>query len=245
MPKFFIDGAAICNGVVEMRGEKAHHIVNVLRHRQGDIVTLCDGRMTDYAARLLRADGRSALFEIAGAARCESEPPLFIRLYQSLIKWERFEGALSMAVEAGAAEIVPIAARRSPVGAREADGRTERLRRIAESAAEQSMRGIVPEVCTPRSLESALADCAEPCIYGCIGGARMAEAARSADIAEGGRVAIWIGPEGGFTDGEEATLKAAGAVPVSLGRSVLRADTAGAAAVVGLVCCFEGRGGAS
>lgn len=247
MPKFFVEeGPGEPGAVIRVTGETAHHIVNVLRHRRGDRVMFCDGRLNDFCAALLCVEKQkngaaAAVFEILETKKCGYEPPAFVRLCQSLIKWDCFEYAVTKAVECGASEIAPVLAARGGVSADDAAKRLERLRRLARQAAEQSMRGIIPKILPPAGIAESIADTAAG-FFGCHAESRgFAQAlSRAGPAAAGGGFRIWIGPEGGFTADEKELLKSGGALPVRLGNSVLRSETAAVAAISQLLCCLEG-----
>ena len=240
VPKFFFGENELRGEFVYISGDAANHIVNALRHRVGDRVTLGDGRGIDYAAVLRSVASRGktlvAVLEILGSYVCETEPPVLIRLFQSLIKWDNLDFAIMKAVEAGAFEIVPVAAKRSIYKAGDAARKAERLRKIARSAAEQTMRGIIPHVMAAVSFDEALQGCGEHIVYAC-GESRacLSDRTKEALSNPGTSISLWIGPEGGFTAGEKEQLQKKGASPLWLGPRVLRSETAAIAALVTLL----------
>ena len=167
MPKyFFMPGSSdITQGTQGVIcGETAHHMQNVLRMQPGDNAILCDGNGTDYTAVLVEFDKKakppSAVFEVTGSYPCETEPRTKITLYQAMPKGDKMELVIQKCVEIGVAAIVPVITSRTIARAKEFEKKTLRYRRIAESAAGQSMRGIVPNVCEAISFKDALEMCA-------------------------------------------------------------------------------------
>ena len=117
MPKFFFDKECLRGNYIDLTGEAAHHIINVLRHNLGDDILLCDGNLIDYATKLLYYETDKkyvrARFEVIESKVCHTEPPIFIRLFQAAIKWENFDFAIQKSVEVGVSEIVPVVTERS------------------------------------------------------------------------------------------------------------------------------------
>ena len=228
MPKFFFDENCASGSRIELIGETAHHIVNVLRHRVGDSVLLCDGKCTDYATKLISAEtGKksvTARFEVLEANKCLTEPPIFIRLHQSVIKWESLDIAIQKSVEVGASEIVPLVTDRSIYKLSDVKKKAERFGRIAKSAAGQSMRGIIPTVAEPKILCDTLKSKASTAFFACC-------SAKVSNISAHGHgdyneADLWVGPEGGFTDAERKMMLDENIIPIGLGPRVLRSETA-------------------
>ena len=240
MPKFFFDvenfdGTQIC-----LHGETAHHIVNVLRYKIGDEVLLCDGSCTDYLTKLISYETRKkvimARLEVTETKECLSEPPIFIRLYQSVIKWESFDFAIQKSVEVGASEIVPVVTERSIYKIRDVNKKTERLRRIAKSAAEQSMRGILPQVLEPKNFDDSIKNKEQVAIFAC--NEEKKSLASKLDDKSIEKVDLWIGPEGGFTESEKKSMQTRNIIPFSLGPRVLRSETASIVSIANLLMLY-------
>ena len=117
MPKFFFEEDCFDGTRIELQGETAHHIINVLRHKIGDEIYLCNGNCMDYTAKLISTEtyrkSTKAVFEVLEAKKCVAEPSVFIRLNQSVIKWENFDFAIQKSIEVGVSEIVPVVTGRS------------------------------------------------------------------------------------------------------------------------------------
>lgn len=215
--------------LVRLSPEQSRHLETVLRLGPGADVEVFDGLGTRWAARI-ESPGVLRLGKRTEGRRGRID----VWLAQGLAKGEKLDVVVQKATELGASRIVPLATERSIVrlDSQRGERRAERFRRIAEEAARQSGRTDVPRVDAPRSMaglaellredperRGVLLDPAEPAV-------RLAQVARGSP-----RLLLVVGPEGGFTTGERAFAAAAGFVPASLGRLVLRTETAGLAAL--------------
>lgn len=232
MHRFFIP--QLYNEEMTITGVDAKHIGKVLRMQLGDKL------------QIVSDDGVSALAEVASitestvTVRCleklaeSHEPAVKIILAQGLAKGEKMDFIIQKAVELGAYSVVPVAMEHSVVrldGAK-ADKKVERWQKIAEAAAKQSKRDIIPEVQPVQTVKEMLAnnDCKTKIIaYECEDRMSLKTALREAGQMED--LLLIIGPEGGISEGELTKAREAGAVPVSLGRRILRAETAGLVAM--------------
>ena len=216
MHRFFVP--QLYNETMTIEGVDARHISKVLRMQPG------------AQLQIVSDDGVSALAE-------SHEPAVRLILAQGLAKGEKMEFIIQKAVEMGAYSVVPVAMEHSVVrldGAKAAK-KVERWQKIAESAAKQSKRDIIPEVQPVQTMAQMLAanDCATKIIaYECEDKKSLKAALKEAQ-AKGALtdLLLIIGPEGGISEAELETARAAGAVPVSLGRRILRAETAGLVAI--------------
>ena len=218
---------------LRVRGERYHYLARVLRVRPGQALEVFDGAGRAFAASVSAVDD-DAVELVLGEARSE-RPQRRITVIQGLPKAEKMEWIIEKATELGAAAILPISTTRA-VARLEADRASKRVtrwRRIAEEAARQCGRADVPEILEPRSL---------PAIFEAVGSATrvlvLDEAERDRRLSEAVRaepalapLALAVGPEGGWERAEVAALISAGAVPVTLGRNVLRTETAALAAL--------------
>ncbi len=232
MHRFFIP--QLYNEEMTITGVDAKHIGKVLRMQPGDKL------------QIVSDDGVSALAEVASitestvTVRCleklaeSHEPAVKITLAQGLAKGEKMDFIIQKAVELGACSVVPVAMEHSVVrldGAK-ADKKVERWQKIAEAAAKQSKRDIIPQVQAVQSVSEMLANnnCKTKIIaYECEDRMSLKTALREAGQME--EILLIIGPEGGISEAELAKARQAGAVPVSLGRRILRAETAGLVAM--------------
>lgn len=232
MHRFFIP--QLYNEEMSITGVDAKHIGKVLRMQPGDKL------------QIVSDDGVSALAEVTAISestvtvRClevlaeSHEPAVKITLAQGLAKGEKMDFIIQKAVELGAYSIVPVAMEHSVVrldGAK-ADKKVERWQKIAEAAAKQSKRDIIPQVQPVQTVSQMLANnnCKTKIIaYECEDRMSLKTALREAGQLED--LLLIIGPEGGISEAELAKAREAGAVPVSLGRRILRAETAGLVAM--------------
>ena len=241
MHRFFEDvrdaRAEIC-----LTGDNAHHAERVLRLRAGEEFTVCDGRGTDYLCALSRYESKTAVASVLSQAPSTAEPPAPLVLFQGLPKADKMELILQKAVELGATRIVPVVMERCVVKlSGKEQAKAERWQKIAEAAAKQSGRGCVPAVSMPLSLAESAAEAQK---LGCCAVAYENEQTQSLrafldvnkEKARSG-FGVFIGPEGGFEPAEIARLADAGIASVSLGKRILRTETAGlyALAAVGTV----------
>ena len=242
MGKFFFKPHEQQGQLVKIGGGAAHHMLNVLRFRIGQEVTLCDGNCTDYHARLesIQVKPAGMTFIILSSALSKTEPAAAITLYQGIPKGDKMEWVIEKCVEAGATKIVQVCTVRTVAKISSAVKKTERYTRIAESAAAQSMRGIVPEVTAPVSFAEALSVCSRNDIILAAYEKERARTIKSALESMPPRpISLWIGPEGGFEDCEVDALTEKGALLISLGPRILRTETAGLVALAQINCIWE------
>lgn len=232
MPRFFVDFPCTVGGEAVVAGDDGRHIVKSLRMQAGEKLTLCDGAGTDYSCTFVRADGDQAVVRVLSAAASAGEPSLFVTLYQALPKADKMDSVVQKSVEAGASRIVPVLSSRcvSRPDARAAAKKTERWQKIAEEAAKQCGRGIIPQVGPLTAFEQAVGQAAEAgeiILFYEGGGQRLREL-----VNENSRnLSIFIGPEGGFADGEVALVRSAGGKTATLGARIFRTETAPVAAL--------------
>lgn len=245
MHRFFIEPGQVCGDEVTLSPEQAHQIARVLRLSSGARVCVLDGRGRESEAVLMEVSPRHATARALEWQPATSEPRAHVALALGLLKGEKMDWAVQKATEVGAAEILPIQCARSVVrvDAERATSKVERWQRIAREAAEQCRRGRVPVVHPPLPLDSVLARAAE---FDRILLADEAEtvplsaALSPALSATPPRVLLLIGPEGSFAPEEAAAARAAGALSVSLGPRVLRAETAALVGTTLLLHHLEG-----
>lgn len=233
MHRFFTED--IRDSLAFITGEDVHHLKRVLRLRPGDAVSICDGHNTDYDGVIRSLGENEASVELTNPRPSPYEPGLSVTLYQGLPKAGKLDFVVQKCVELGVARIVPLLTKRcvsEPV--RDFEKKRTRLQRIADEAAKQSRRGLLPEVTGIESLESL-----DGSAYDLVLVAYEEERGRSIkDVLRGREIhsaAIVVGPEGGLAQEEVALLKSRGAIPVSLGKSILRTETAGLKAVSNLI----------
>ena len=213
--------------------DAAHHAARVLRLHEDEPVVLFNGAGGEYAARIVRLSRDGVDVEIRAFSPIERESPLAITLVQGISAGDRMDLTIQKAVELGASAIQPILAERSVVrlSGERGDSRREHWQRVAAAACEQCGRNRVPAVATALSLEDFRAPVDVLKLLLSPGGS---SGLRSMGVSSATPVMVAAGPEAGFSPREEALLVAAGFSPVQLGPRVLRAETAGPAALAAL-----------
>ena len=227
MPRFFMAGSNIMGGMAIIRGRDAEH-VRVLRLRPGEEMIICDGEGTDYKCRLVYADKEQAEAEVIEVVRCPAEPSVKVTVLCGLPKGDRSDYIIQKCVEAGAYEIAFFSCDRCVARPDKPERKLERWQRIAEEAAKQSGRGIIPRVSWAGDFTAAL-DLAvkkELGLFMYETGEREALDAVLSENKEAQSVAIITGPEGGFAEFEAKLAKICGLHVCSMGERILRCETA-------------------
>lgn len=221
--RFFAD--IVWNGKIGeiVDRETVHQLSRVLRMSPGEELELLDGKGMEYRVSIIEIKKNVIEVALLGQKKNTNEPVVQVTLYASLLKRESFEYAIQKAVECGVARIVPIlSAHTIKMGAK-----IDRYQAIAKEAAEQSGRAKVPTVSPVMGFEQALRDAALlEHIY--FADTYLPESEVSQKTKS---VALFVGPEGGWTDEERELAKSAGATALSLGKLVLRGETACAVGV--------------
>jgi len=241
--RFFISPGQIDGDMAAITGDAARQMRNVLRLKAGDSICLLDGQGNELDARITALSAGLVSAEVLGSRKCPGEPSLRLTLAVCLPKGDRIELIVQKCTELGISELIPVISERTitRIDPSKAPERIERWRRIAREAAEQSGRGMAPEI---RGMVG-FADLVEP-----IGRLPLALLAwedegrtplRNVLRANGSArsAMVVIGPEGGLTEDEVRLAVSAGARCVSLGRRVLRCETAAIAACAAIMYELE------
>lgn len=236
MPRFFMLGTNEFGGTAIIRGRDAEHI-KVLRLRPGEDMTICDGKGTDYKCRLIRSDKDEAEAEIIEVLPCPAEPTVAVRVLCGLPKGDKTDYIIQKSVEAGASEIMFFNSERV---IQRTDGvlkKLERWNRISEEAAKQSGRGIIPEVSWLGGFVDALnaAKQTERALFMYEAGERESFSEALANADDLTSAAIITGPEGGFERCEADMARACGLHVCSMGKRILRCETAPIVALTALM----------
>lgn len=244
MHRFFADPSQIKEKEILLTGTDVNHIRNVLRMRIGEEILVSNGQGTDYHCRLESIDDASVTASIMWRLDGNAELPISITLFQGLPKGDKLEFIIQKCVELGAARIVPVSTRRTIVklDAKKEQAKKKRWMGISESAAKQSGRGIVPEVTRVMDFSEALKEAKSMDV--CLIPYELAKGIEHTrevctSIKPGQSVGIFIGPEGGFEEEEVSQAIEAGAVPLTLGKRILRTETAGMALISVLAYLLE------
>lgn len=241
MYHFFVEPHQVGEHTIKISGSDVNHIKNVLRMRTGEQIQVSDGFGHAYRCRIAGLEEEQVTAEIVAREEVHAELPSRLVLFQCLPKGDKMELIVQKAVELGAACIVPVVSRRCVVklDAKKEENKHRRWNAVAESAAKQSGRGIVPEVTLTVEFAEALrqAKALDVCLlpYECadelLGGDGMTAMDQTRSllkkIEKGQSVGILIGPEGGFEKAEVQAAMEAGAKPITLGKRILRTETAG------------------
>ena len=247
MHHFFVDPSSIEEGIVRIVGTDLNHMKNVLRMKPGEEVLISDGTGKDYNCQVKEYGAEEGILVILSENADSRELPSRIWLFQGLPKSDKMEVILQKAVELGAAGVIPVATRNAVVklDAKKAEAKIRRWQAIAESAAKQSKRSYIPQVGPVMSLKEAFSYIEEQKFdlrmipyeleKGMDGTKTVLEA-----LAPGQQVAVFIGPEGGFDEEEIQLALKMGVKPVSLGKRILRTETAGPVILALLMMKLEG-----
>lgn len=237
MNRFFVDDpGAFSDRSVVITGEDVNHVKNVLRLKENDELIVSDGRGRDYHCRISGITNEEVVADICDICDNFSELSTEITLFQGFPKGDKMELIIQKTVELGVTRIVPVMTKRTVVKLddKKAKKKTERYNMIAESAAKQSGRGMIPEVTMPVSFAEAVS-MAEKLDMNIIPyeEAEGVEYSRNIIKSIKGKksLGIFIGPEGGFTREEVEKALAAGASAITLGHRILRTETAGMAVI--------------
>ncbi len=244
MPRFFVDPGQIKENEISVVGIDVNHIKNVLRMHAGDELEICDGKGTDYSCSIKSLDRDEIILDIKDSYPSDTELPKKIYLFQGLPKSDKMELIIQKAVELGVYEIIPTVTKRCivKIDAKKEDKKIARWQQIAEAAAKQSGRGIIPEIKAPMSFKDALT------YAGTLDAALIPyekaegiEATRNiiSGLNDKDSVAIFIGPEGGFEENEIEMAEQNGTKPITLGKRILRTETAGLTILSVLMISFD------
>jgi len=232
--RFYTDAALCAGGMAQLPEDAAHHAVHVLRLREGEEVTLFNGRGGEHAGRIARIERLRVTVDVLAHHALERESPLAVTLVQGVSSREKMDFTVQKATELGVAALQPVIAARSVgrIAGERAVQKRAHWQRVAIAACEQCGRNRVPQVLPPVPI-------AEYCrtvsrADGLLLSPDAQLGLREAAARLKGAVALAAGPEAGFSAAEEAMLQEAGFVPVRLGPRVLRTETAALAALAAL-----------
>ena len=235
MYRFYIEEEQISENEIRIEGSDVNHIRNVLRLEIGDWVVACDGHDRDYVSRIQSIEKDRVILQVEKVQSTGTELPARITLFQGIPKKEKMELIIQKAVELGVYVIVPVMMKRCVVRLnddKKKQKRAERWQAIAEAAAKQCDRGIIPVVHEPVTMEQAM-EMAKEIQYNMIPYELQDGIDCSREIVSEAckkeSVGIFIGPEGGFEADEVERAVACDIQPITLGKRILRTETAGMA----------------
>lgn len=232
MYRFFVDQDQVEDTVIHIKGSDVNHIRNVLRMRQGEKILVSSKETLEYTCYIEHLEEDEVLAKIMYVQENGLELPSKVYLFQGLPKSDKMEFIVQKAVELGVYEIIPVAAKRSVVklDEKKESNKRKRWQAISESAAKQSKRMIIPQVTCVKSFEEA-AEYADELDIRLIPYELAKGMDKTREVLEGIRpgqsVGIFIGPEGGFEEQEIRVAMEHGILPITLGKRILRTETAG------------------
>lgn len=244
MHRFFAEPGQIGEKEIVITGADVNHIRNVLRMRADEEVLIADGQGAEYRCKLIELNENEVRAQILWKLDGNAELASAITLFQGLPKSDKMDLIVQKCVELGVNRIVPVSTKRAVVklDAKKEQTRLKRWNTISESAAKQSGRGVIPEVSGVMSFGKALEEAKklDVLLIPYERAEHMAETRRvMGEIRPGQSVGIFIGPEGGFEESEVEEAVAAGAQAITLGRRILRTETAGLAVMAMLGYLLE------
>ena len=233
MYQFFVEPSQIQGKRIVITGGDVNHIKNVLRMKIGEEIAVSNGEDgKEYRCGIEAFSEDEVICGLRFMKEDGVELPSKIALFQGLPKADKMELIVQKAVELGVGEIIPVAAGRSIVklDEKKAKAKVSRWQGIAEAAAKQSRRGVIPKISEVMSIKEAVAY-ADSMDVKLIPYELAEDMAKTKEIISGIRpgesVAVFIGPEGGFEEKEIAAAMERGFLPVTLGKRILRTETAG------------------
>ncbi len=237
MHRFFASKSQFSDTFVTIQGDDVKHISKVLRLRIGDKISVCDKEKTDYICEIKEINKDTVIAKTEEKFPNPNESSLDVTLYQGLPKGEKMDYIIQKSVELGVCKIVPVVMKRTVVKPQAASSKLQRWQRIAEEAAKQCMRGIVPTVEEPVSFESMINRMeAEELV---ILPYENEKCRKLKDVLKQGagksKIGVIIGPEGGFEEEEVENASQNGAQAVTLGPRILRCETAPVATISALM----------
>lgn len=232
MHHFFVSPDKVEEQKITITGQDVNHIKNVLRMKTGEEILISDGQGQDYLCRISSVEDEQIIAEITDKEYEGTELKTRLYLFQALPKSDKMEFIIQKAVELGAYAVIPVKTSRCVVklDEKKAQSKGKRWNAIAESAAKQSRRSVIPEVLSPMDFKEALAYAGD-FDRNLIPYENYKDMEKTVQILEDienmEKIGIFIGPEGGFEPEEIQQAIDAGVFPITLGRRILRTETAG------------------
>lgn len=245
MYHFFVEPSQIQEKRVVIEGSDVNHIKNVLRMKVGEEIAVSNGvDGKEYRCGIEAFSEEKVICTLRFIKEDGVELPSRVCLFQGLPKADKMELIVQKAVELGVSEIIPMSAGRSIVklDEKKAKAKVNRWQGIAEAAAKQSRRGIIPKVTEVMSMKDAISYAADMDVK-LIPYELAEDMAKTKEviggIKPGESVAVFIGPEGGFEEKEIMAAIEKGFLPITLGKRILRTETAGFTVLAWLMYHFE------
>ncbi len=246
MYQFFVPSENIQGNRIVITGDDVNHIKNVLRMKEGEEIAVSNGQDGKEYRCGIEAIGEEIICSLRFIKEDGVELPSKITLFQGLPKADKMELIIQKAVELGVYEVVPVSMSRCVVKLDEKKQKSKiaRWQTIAEAAAKQSKRSIIPQIANVMTMKQALSYAKEMDML-FVPYELAEDMSKTRDLFEqikpGQRVGFFIGPEGGFTEEEIAQALENGAQPITLGKRILRTETAGMTVLSILMYHLEGK----
>lgn len=235
MSRFFVSPENIgVDSIIIDNKEDLHHMIKVLRLSEGDKIDISDSVLWEYRGEIVSLDSDEAEVKIIDKQKFTAEPEVKVTLFQGVPKQGKMEVIVQKCVELGVERIVPVFMDRTVVVDKGNFGKKiQRWQKVSDEAVKQCKRGIIPEVADSLKTKEAIAQFDEFDLvlfpYENEDGRTIKDELRNCGDVK--KIAVIIGPEGGFSDEEAEMIVAAGGKSVSLGKTTLRTETAGMAAI--------------
>ncbi|MFT4143902.1 MAG: 16S rRNA (uracil(1498)-N(3))-methyltransferase [Mobilitalea sp.] len=245
MHRFYVDPSQIEEDLITVIGSDVNHIKNVLRMRQGDEIIICNGQGKDCYCIIKKVSEAEVTAQIIEQREANTELKTRITLFQGIPKKDKMELIIQKAVELGIHEIVPVMTKRVVVKLEDAKKEAKKLERwqaIAEEAAKQSKRGMIPQIKPVQSYKEALNNAAK-LDFAILPYENAKGMQHTRDIMNNLKqhqtIGVFIGPEGGFEDTEVEAALQQEILPITLGKRILRTETAGLCVLSMMVLMLE------
>ncbi len=234
MPKFFVLPEKVKDNKILIDTDDVSHITRVLRMSVGDEILVCDSKGKDYEAKISEILDKEIICDIISEKKSETEPSIEVTLYQGIPKGSKMDLIIQKTTELGISKIVPVDMKRCVVkleNAKAEEKKISRWQKIAEEAGKQSGRGKIPEISMPITLKEAVQKMKSLDLafvpYECEEQTSLKPILQ--ENANAKTVGFLIGPEGGFDLSEIDMIQSVGIPSVTLGKRILRTETAGLA----------------
>jgi len=232
MHRFFIPKDWFKQDNVTITGEPLHQISYILRLKPTDRIIVLDNSSWEFEVEIERITKEQVKGKVVSRKPGQGEPGIKITLYQALLKSDKFELVLQKGVELGVTAFIPFISERC-VTRKESASKIERWRKIIQEAAEQSERLILPVLLPPISFDEASRSVKQPALLlweeeKCVS---LKQTLQNPPFKDAAELSLFVGPEGGFPESEKELAEQNGIAIASLGHRILRAETAGLAAI--------------
>lgn len=245
MHRFYVTPHQVHDNIISITGPDVNHIKNVLRMKQGEEIVICNGQGKDCYCIINKLSEAEICAEIQSEQDTGTELKAKITLFQGLPKKDKMELIIQKSVELGVYEIVPVMTKRAVVkleDKKKEEKKLERWQAIAEGAAKQSGRGIIPIIKPVQTYKEAIQNAKNMGTgivpYENAKGMQYTKEVMNT-LGQYDSIGVFIGPEGGFEDSEIEYAITNGILPITLGRRILRTETAGLAVLSMMVLMLD------